>query len=187
MKLFYLFNRVWLVLALLLGGSQLILAQSGPYGNEWIVPGQKYVKIKIWRDGIYRLNNAYLTQTGLSIAGPGRLQLWRRGREVAVYIGGSAATLDATTYLEFFGQRNDGVLDADYYKNPQEQPHQLYSLSTDTAAYFLTYGAQAGRRMAEPAGVAGTRHPHRLVDPNWLRNRIRGRVDAITRTWQMVD
>ncbi|WP_375417813.1 C25 family cysteine peptidase [uncultured Hymenobacter sp.] len=166
MKSFYppkWFGLSLLVAVLLLAASQPGRAQSGPYGNEWIVPGQQYVKIKIWRDGIYRLDNQYLSRTGLAIANPARLQLWRRGREVAVFVGGSATGFDASTFLEFFGQRNDGRLDAEYYKDPAEQPHQLYSLDTDTAAYFLTYGAQPGRRMAEPLPAAGPLHPYRLV------------------------
>jgi hypothetical protein len=142
------------------------------------------VKIKIWREGIYRLNQQYLTNTGLSIADPSRLQLWRRGREVAVYLGGNTATLDATTYLEFFGQRNDGQLDAEYYKNPEEQPHQLYSLDTDTAAYFLTYGTQAGRRMAESNATAGTLHPYRLVSSLKLHTEGFGEVlDDVQVPW----
>ena len=167
MKINLLPTRVWLsitlVLSLLLGSSRPGRAQSGPYGFEWIVPGQQYVKIKVWRDGVYHLDQQYLVKTGLPTADPQRLQLWRRGREVAVYLGGNTSTLDATTYLEFYGQRNDGALDAEYYKNPAEQPHQLYSFDTDTAAYFLTYGAQPGRRMVEAAPTTGNLNPYRLV------------------------
>ena len=155
--------RLGLLLILLLSGSRSGWAQSGLYGFEWIVPGQQYVKIKVARDGIYRLDNQYLAKTGLPAADLGRLQLWRRGREVAVYLGGNTAALDATTYLEFYGQRNDGALDAEYYKNPAEQPHQLYSFDTDTAAYFLTYGAEPGRRMVESAQATGNLNPYRLV------------------------
>ncbi|OON68628.1 C25 family cysteine peptidase [Hymenobacter sp. CRA2] len=138
-------------------------AQSGPYGNEWIVPSQTYYKIKVTQDGIYRLDYNYLTRAGITGVSPQRLQLWRRGQQVARYIGGNRAQLDATTYVEFYGQRNDGKLDRDMYKAPGDQPHQLYSLFTDTAAYFLTWSATAnGRDMAEPATSAATAHP------NWI-------------------
>ena len=126
-------------------------AQSGPYGNEWVVSSQQYYKVKVTRDGLYRLDYQYLLQAGLSGIDPSRLQLWRRGREVAVYQGGGRNVFDPTTYLEFFGQRNDGRLDRDLYKTAAEQPHQLYSFYTDTAAYFLTYpgaAAPAAKRMA---------------------------------------
>ncbi|UOQ71646.1 hypothetical protein [Hymenobacter cellulosilyticus] len=42
--------RWYLLLAIvLLGSSHAVTAQSGPYGNEWIVPNQQYYKIKITR------------------------------------------------------------------------------------------------------------------------------------------
>ncbi|MFD1469931.1 C25 family cysteine peptidase [Hymenobacter caeli] len=146
---------VWL-LALL--GSGAARAQSGPYGNEWIVPGQPYYKIKITQDALYRLDYQYLTKAGLSGIDPSRLQLWRRGKELAVYQGGTPTTFDASTYLEFYGQRNDGALDRGLYKTPADQPHQLYSFYTDTAAYFLTYpgpGGRLGKRMAESQSAGG--------------------------------
>lgn len=125
-------------------------AQSGPYGNEWIVPTQQYYKMKVTRDGIHRLSYQYLTQAGLTNVAPSRLQLWRRGRQVAMYASGNQAVLDATTYLEFYGEHNDGQLDRGMYKQAADQPHALYSLYTDTAAYFLTWSATAqGKRMAE--------------------------------------
>ena len=170
MKAPYLRARLGLLLTLLTWlapAGQPARGQSpaaGPYGHEWIVPGQRYVKIKIWREGLYRLNEQYLRATGLPLTDPARLQLWRRGREVAVFLGGNGPAVDASTFLEFYGQRNDGRLDAAYYKNPAEQAHQFHSFDTDTAAYFLTYGAQPGRRMtAVAANDAAAPHPHRLA------------------------
>jgi len=154
-------KRLLLVLVGLLLGTG-AHAQSGPYGNEWIVAGQPYYKIKVWRDGIHRLDYNYLRSLNATGVAPTQFQLWRRGKEVAVYQGGNAATLDATSYLEFYGQRNDGALDRDYYKNPAEQAHQYYSLYTDTAAYFITWGSRAGKRMTQPVAAGGTPHAWRL-------------------------
>ncbi|UYZ59629.1 putative type IX secretion system sortase PorU2 [Hymenobacter latericus] len=163
--------RLWrwsmLLVMLVLGAAQSTLAQSRQYGNEWIDHNKTYYKIKIIKDGLYRLDQAYLSRLGLSGVEPRRLQLWRRGQEVAMYGGGNQTQLDATTYLEFYGQRNDGKLDRDMYKTAAEQPHQLYSLFTDTAAYFLTWSANsAGKRMAEPAATASGSHG------NWLQPRL---------------
>ncbi|RYY21018.1 MAG: hypothetical protein EOO36_01880 [Cytophagaceae bacterium] len=149
-----------LLLALLLGSGA--RAQSGPYGNEWIVAGQPYYKLKVWRDGIYRLDYAYLQSLGAAGVAPTRLQLWRRGKEVAVYQAGNQNTLDATSYLEFYGQRNDGVLDREFYKNPTDQVHHYYSFYTDTAAYFITWGTRAGKRVAQPTAAGGTPHAWRI-------------------------
>jgi hypothetical protein len=154
-------------LVMLLGGLPAV-AQSGPYGNEWIVPGQQYYKLKVWRDGLYRLDYQYLQTAGITGVDPSRIQLWRRGREVAIYQGGNSAALDPTTYFEFYGQRNDGKLDAGMYKSPADQVHQMYSFYTDTASYFLTYSVganpQPGRRMTQPVAAGGTPHPHRLIN-----------------------
>ena len=149
-------------LALVLGTAPAAQAQSGPYGNEWIVQGQPYYKLKVWRDGLYRLDYAYLSQLGAGAVAPTQLQVWRRGKEVAVYQGGNSATLDNSTFVEFFGQRNDGALDKEFYKNPLDQANPFYSFYTDTAAYFVTWGTRAGKRMAEPQAVAGTPHGWRM-------------------------
>ncbi|WP_133272222.1 putative type IX secretion system sortase PorU2 [Hymenobacter radiodurans] len=149
---------------LLLFSSLPAAAQSGPYGNEWIVPGQQYYKIRVTQDGIHRLDNQYLTRAGLSNGtDPRRLQLWRRGQEVAIYVGGNQTSLDPSTFIEFYGQRNDGRLDRGMYKKAGDQPQPLYSLFTDTAAYFLTVAPTAtGRRMAEPTAAASAGQPYHL-------------------------
>ncbi|RZK46892.1 MAG: hypothetical protein EOO59_18600, partial [Hymenobacter sp.] len=172
----------WLLLALLLGSAVTSQAQSGPYGNEWIVPGQPYYKLKVWRDGLYRLDYAYLSQlAGASAVAPTRLQLWRRGREVAVYQGGTAAALDNSTFLEFYGQRNDGALDQDYYKNRLDQANPNYSFFTDTAAYFITWGSRAGKRMAQPTAAGGAPHAWRLQTT--LKQHTQEYIDAPLTTY----
>ena len=161
------FRRCGLLLALcgLLAGG-VAQAQSGPVGNEWIVAGQRYFKVKVAKDGIYKLDYQYLTRAGITAAvAPSQLQVWRRGREVAVYGGGNQAQLDATTFLEFYGQRNDGRLDGELYKRPSDQAHPYYSFYTDTAAYFITWSAgRGGRRMQQPVAAGGAVHPHRLYN-----------------------
>ncbi|MFD1875133.1 C25 family cysteine peptidase [Hymenobacter bucti] len=137
-------------------------AQSGAYGNEWIVAGQPYYKLKVWRDGIYRLDYNYLRSLNAAGVAPTQFQLWRRGKEVALYQGGNATALDATSYLEFYGQRNDGKLDREFYKNAADQAHQYYSFYTDTAAYFITWGSRAGKRVEQPTAAGGTPHAWRL-------------------------
>jgi hypothetical protein len=149
---------LWLALLL----STAAQAQSGPYGNEWIVPGQPYYKVKVWNDGLYRLDYAYLSKLGAGAVAPTQLQVWRRGKEVAVYQGGNSATLDNSTFLEFYGQRNDAALDKEFYKNPLDQVNPFYSFYTDTAAYFVTWGARAGKRMVQLQPVAGSPHGWRL-------------------------
>ncbi|MDO7876248.1 C25 family cysteine peptidase [Hymenobacter sp. ASUV-10] len=157
-----------LAFLLALAGGQSAQAQQLVYGNEWIVPGQQYFKLKLPRTGLYKIDYQYLTAAGIAGVAPQNLQLWRRGRELARYVGGNAQVLDATTYIEFFGQRNDGQLDRDFYKSPNDLANPLYSYYTDTASYFITWGVGAasrpGRAMTEPVAAPGALHPHRLYN-----------------------
>ncbi|WP_162427046.1 putative type IX secretion system sortase PorU2 [Pontibacter pudoricolor] len=135
------------------------------YGNEWINYEQTYHKIKVTSTGLHQLNYTYLSQLGLEGVNPQNLQLFRRGKEVAVYIAGEQdGKLDPQDYLEFYGERNDGALDAELYKDPSHQPHQFYSLYTDTAAYFLTFSTVKGKRMQQnnPEVTGKTPEPYHL-------------------------
>ncbi|PTX18777.1 interleukin-like EMT inducer protein [Pontibacter mucosus] len=121
------------------------------YGNEWIDYSKTYHKLQVVETGLYKLDYAYLQQLGLESVNPQHLQLFRRGKEVPIYVAGEAdGRLDPQDYMEFYGERNDGALDEELYKNPAHQVHQLYSMYTDTAAYFLTVNPAGGnKRMRE--------------------------------------
>lgn len=163
-------SRSWALVLLLLGlllGGPASRAQSGPVGNEWIVPGQQYYKVKILKDGLYKLDYQYLTRAGIIGVAPSQLQIWRRGRELARYVGGNPVVLDPTTFISFYAIRNDGLLDAELYKQALDQPHPFYNFYTDTASYFITWSvgaaARPGRPMSQPTALGGTPHPHRLT------------------------
>jgi len=173
--------RLLLLAVLLLGSALAAQAQSGPYGNEWIVSGQPYYKIKVWRDGMYRLDYAYLSKLGAGAVAPSQLQVWRRGKELAVYQGGNSAVLDNSTFLEFYGQRNDGALDRDYYKNPRDQANPHFSFFTDTASYFITWASRPGKRMAQPTAAGGAPHAWRLQTT--LKIHADGYLDAPNTTY----
>ncbi len=142
-------------------------APLGQFGNEWIQAGQPYYKIKVGQRGIQRLTSDWLTAAGVPVTSldPRRLQLWRRGQEQAIYVAGEAdGRLDAADYVDFWGLPNDGLLEAELYKNPADQVSHIAPLYTDTAAYFLTI-APAGsptRRMtalaSTPAGLTPIRY-----------------------------
>ncbi|WP_276496563.1 C25 family cysteine peptidase [Pontibacter litorisediminis] len=129
------------------------------YGNEWIDYSKTYHKLQVVETGLYKLDYAYLQQLGLGSVNPQHLQLFRRGKEVAIYVAGEAdGRLDPQDFMEFYGERNDGAMDAELYKNPAHQVHQLSSMYTDTAAYFLTVNpAGNNKRMREtnlsPSGL----------------------------------
>lgn len=129
-----------LLISLSLLVSNLIFAQK--YGNEWINFNQDYYKIKIGKEGIYRIDSATLQSIGfpLSSVDPKNIQLWINGEEQPILVNGeNDGSFNSDDYIEFYGTYNDGKLDSPLYPNPTEQPHQYMSLYSDTATYFLTY------------------------------------------------
>ena len=145
--------------------SWVSLAQS--YRNEWInfSPAnpfslQQYFKMKIAKEGIYRIDTASLLQALVpySSVNPNKFQIYYQGVEQYIYVqnNGDPSKLDGNDYIEFYTTKNDGVLDAGMYKKDSSpyavdstvQPNPNYSLFTDTAIYFLTFNTTAnGKRV----------------------------------------
>jgi hypothetical protein len=119
-------------------------------GNEWINFGQTYYKIPVGKDGLYKLTKSDLAQAGFPVGNdPRRYQLFAKGVEQAMIVSGqSDAVFNNTDYIEFYGKKNDGSLDAELYKPITAQPHSYHNLFNDTAYYFLTYNPTTqGKRM----------------------------------------
>src|SRR5688572_18343144 len=85
---------------------------SQPYENSWINYSQKYYKIKIVQDGIYRISQNALIFSSIPITSINhrRLQLFLNGQEQYIHVHDQNQndTLDATDYVEFYGKKNDG-------------------------------------------------------------------------------
>lgn len=119
-------------------------------GSEWINFSQRYYKIPVGKDGIYRLTYLDLQNAGFPVGSvdPKNLQIFHRGVEHAIYVEGEDdAQFNPPDFIEFYGQQNDGTLDAELYKPASVQPHAYYNLYTDTTGYFLTYSGTGGQRM----------------------------------------
>lgn len=149
--------RLYLSLLLIALGST-VYAQT-PYGNDWINFSQPYYKIKVAKNGIYRIKQSDLAGQNVNLSGinPKNFQVFHKGKEVAVFVNGEQDnSFDASDYIEFYGEKNDGTLDNPMYLTSSQQPHQHYSLFTDTSAYFLTWSTTAGKRMQNfSASAAG--------------------------------
>ena len=116
--------------------STVLFAQ--PYGNEWIEPSQTYVKFPVCKAGIYRINRDDLVRTnnGFITVNPKNIQVFARGKEQAIYVyGEDDLSFDSGDYIELYAEGNDGFLDKEMYKNPQEQTNPYYSLVNDTIYY----------------------------------------------------
>ncbi len=114
------------------------VAISQSYYNEWIDYNKTYYRFKVGSTGLYRINNNDLNSIGLANVPALNFQLWRNGKEVPLYTSAASGTLGANGYLEFWGEKNDGLNDRNLYRNPANQLSDKESLLTDTAAFFLT-------------------------------------------------
>lgn len=143
---------------LLLAGVSLAQSQ---FGNEWIVPGQSYAKIGISENGLYRVTYAELVSAGFAVEGiqPKQLQLFHHGREVPIDVIGEAdGRFDATDFIQFYAEKNQGELDSlVYYQAARANPYQ--SLFSDETFYFLTVGQQPGKRIPTHTAPATTQVP----------------------------
>src|ERR1700757_817735 len=81
--------------------------------NKWIVYSQNYYKIKVAKDGIYRLDSATLAAAGIPLAfiKPQYFQLFFHGQEQYIYIRGERDSVfngpkSGNDYIEFYGQHN---------------------------------------------------------------------------------
>ena len=73
-----------------------------PYGNEWIEYSQKYYKIKITENDVYRLYDSTLTNSGISLNGidPRNIQIFNNGVEQFIHIEGeSDGVFDNTDFI----------------------------------------------------------------------------------------
>ncbi|MDD3740817.1 MAG: hypothetical protein PHH30_06200, partial [Bacteroidales bacterium] len=139
---------VWLLLFTI--ASNDINAQS--YANEWINYDQQYFKIHVSQDGLYRIPYSSLVSAGIPAGSldPRNIQIFHNGEEQYIYIHGenSSGIWDPSSYIEFYGKRNRGELDLDFYDNPDNQVNPDYSFYNDTSAYFLTWNySTTNRRM----------------------------------------
>ncbi|MEO8151376.1 MAG: C25 family cysteine peptidase [Bacteroidia bacterium] len=134
-----------------------LFAQTS-YCNEWIAfdagqqySTQQYWKIKVWKDGLYRVrpSDLFAAQFPQGID-PRKIQIFYQGAEQFIHVQGEAdSSFDVADYIEFYGKKNDGKFDNRLYEHPTDQGSDHKSLFTDTAVYFITINnnSTANKRM----------------------------------------
>ena len=127
--------------------------------STWYVPSQAYLKVSVVENGIYRVSQGEVRRAGWAtdLINSQSIQVFHRGVEIAIRVQGEAdQRFDATDYVEFFAERNNGAADSALYRPTNAQPHQFYSLFSDTTYYYITYQGSGlrGKRMATPT-IAG--------------------------------
>jgi Peptidase family C25/CARDB len=114
------------------------------YNNEWIDYNKTYYKFKVGSNGLFRIPSTSLSAIGLSSTPAEHFQLWRNGKQVALFTSASSGPLGGAGYIEFWGRMNDGEADKTLYREQESQHTDKWSLQTDTAAYFLTVNPAGG-------------------------------------------
>lgn len=138
--------------------SNTVFGQS-TFGNEWIKDGQKYLRIKVSEDGVYRISYSQLSNTSFLSGNPNpkNFQIFYRGVEIPLHVEGENNNLfENGEFIEFSGKRNNGKLDQVLYNPSTQQPNPEISLFTDDAYYFLTIGTTQGKRYANTSLAAGS-------------------------------
>lgn len=139
-------NKLLILLVFIIGFHSLTAQFIGDegetlYGNEWINYDQKYYKIPIAEDGMYKITIDQLVSAGIPIdqINGRNFQVFHNGEAYPIYVS-ERNQLSGDDYIEFYGQKNRGELDRIFYEDPETmQLNPEYSLFTDTSAYFLTW------------------------------------------------
>ena len=142
-------------MALTYAHAQIIMGQDTLVGNEWVEFDQSYYKMMLAEDGLYRVSYDELAAAGVPVQNltGAELQVYYFGQEQNITVS-TEGPLTSSDYIEFVGVKNRGELDK-YLYNDQEDPlNPMYSLFTDTSAYFLTWDQ----------GVQGKRFQNETVD-----------------------
>jgi hypothetical protein len=149
-------KRILLILLIVLPGL-FTTAQTYPYNNEWIDYSKTYYKFYVGKTGLYRISQSTLTSIGIGSTPAQDFQLWRNGREVALYTSVPSGPLGAADYIEFWGLKNDGLPDSTLYRDTSFILSNKHSFQTDTAAFFLTINSAGSNLRVQNAvnNVAG--------------------------------
>ncbi len=121
------------------------------YSNEWINYSQTYYKFKAGSNGLYRITQPTLASIGLAAIPAEQFQLWRNGKEIALFTSIPTGNFGISDYIEFYGQINDGKADRLLYKYDSLQMSDKLSLLTDTSSYFLSVSNGVNKRLTAVA------------------------------------
>ncbi|MFD2034698.1 C25 family cysteine peptidase [Belliella marina] len=126
---------------------------------NWINYNNTYYRIYTAEDAIHRITFTTLSASGINVNGldPRDIRLFHRGEEVAIHVqGGDDGRFDQNDFVEFFGKRNDGTLDAKLYLDPSHVGNTMYNTHNDSTAFFFTVTPGVrGKRMSIRQPVDG--------------------------------
>ena len=126
-----------------------VSSDAQTHSNEWINFGQKYYRIPVAQDGLYRINQSTLTYAGVTVntIDPRQIQIFYMGEEQYIYVHGeNDGIFHSTDFIEFYGRRNTAEADEPLFSNPSQITNPNYSFFNDTSVYFLTITAGINNR-----------------------------------------
>jgi len=111
------------------------MTQGSPYPFSLLSVRPSSYKIRVNKTGIYKVTHSDLTAAGISpdSIDAQTLKISYQGKEIAIFVTSNNQTFGTSDYILFYGE----ALDTDY---------------TDTNVYWLSWGGDYGRRMAEIEG-----------------------------------
>lgn len=112
-------------------------ANSQTYGNEWIDYSKTYYKFHTEENALHRVDYNALVSGGIANPVGADLQVFTAGAQIPIYVSNNAS-FGPGDYIEFIGNSNDGKFDTQLYATSLDQSHDLVSLFTDEAAYYIT-------------------------------------------------
>ena len=83
------------------------VAMGQAYYNEWIDYNKTYYKFKVGSTGLYRISLNDLNAIGLANEPAQNFQLWRNGKQVALYTSTATGPLPGGGYIEFIIKRKN--------------------------------------------------------------------------------
>jgi hypothetical protein len=122
---------------------------SQPYSNSWINYSQQYFKFQISETGIYRIDSTTLSNAGISLStiNPKNIQIFAKGVEIPIHIEGEGdGVFNGADFIEFYGEKNDGWNEEQFYGSAANHPNPYYSLINDTIYYFLTWNSSTSNQ-----------------------------------------
>jgi hypothetical protein len=141
-------------------------AQSRVYRDNSLLAKGDWYKIEVNKDGIYRLDGAYLSGLGIDLNAirPNEIQLFGKGggmlsqrnadpraddliENAITVVDGGDGRFDSQDYILFYGQAADQISFQRRNNTFRSNPH-LYSTKT---AYFLTINQGIGKRIPQVA------------------------------------
>jgi hypothetical protein len=130
-----------------------VFSQTANFNNGWINYSQKYYKIKVANDGLYKLDSVALANVGAPVLNPKYLHFFQKGKELYSYIAGEAdGVLNKNDFILFYAEKNSGKDDSllfSLYPSAPFLTNPYYSVINDTSAVFFNLDTSyIGKRLA---------------------------------------